>query len=87
MARQALAIYASGDRTAALAHVTAPALVIHGEADPVFQLPAGRATAAALPQRRATHVARHETRPAAGIWPTLVAAISQLADRAKALAP
>jgi len=30
--RQLLAIYASGDRTARLARVTAPALVVHGDA-------------------------------------------------------
>ena len=32
-------MYASGDRTAALASVTMPALVVHGEADPLIQLP------------------------------------------------
>ena len=47
--RQFLAIYASGDRTSALAAVTIPTLVIHGELDPLIQLPAGRATAAAIP--------------------------------------
>jgi hypothetical protein len=54
----------------------------------VFQLPAGRATAAALPHAELLmlpgmgHDLPRET------WSsTLVAAISQLADRAKALAP
>ena len=49
LTRQQLAIYASGDRTAVLARVMAPALVVHGEADPLIQLPGGQVTAAALP--------------------------------------
>lgn len=85
VARQGLAVYASGDRTAALARVTAPALVIHGEADPVFQLPAGRATAAALPNAELLVVPGIGHDLPRGIWPTLVAAISRLADRAEAL--
>lgn len=85
VARQRLAIYASGDRTAALAHVTVPALVVHGAADPLIQLPAGRATAAALPNAELLvmpgmgHNLPHQ------IWPTLIASISRLADRAEAL--
>ncbi|MGH3854149.1 MAG: alpha/beta fold hydrolase [Pseudonocardiaceae bacterium] len=49
VARQELALYASGDRTAALTRVTAPALIVHGDADPACQLPGGQATAAAFP--------------------------------------
>jgi len=49
VARQRLASYASGDRTAALVHVRLPALVVHGDANPLIQLVGGRATAAALP--------------------------------------
>ncbi len=45
MDRQLLAIYAFGDRTAMLPRVTAPALVVHGDADPLIQLPGGQATA------------------------------------------
>jgi pimeloyl-ACP methyl ester carboxylesterase len=83
--RQVLAIYASGDRTAALAQVMAPALVIHGDADPVFQLPAGRATAAALPNAELLVVPGMGHDLPRATWPTLVAAISRLADRAEAL--
>ncbi len=66
VARQGLAVYASGDRTAALARVTVPALVIHGEADPVFQLPAARWSRhrCRTAQRRAARGARLGTRPA-----------------------
>jgi pimeloyl-ACP methyl ester carboxylesterase len=83
--RQRLAIYASGDRTTALAQVTAPALVIHGDADPLIQLSAGRATAAALPDAELLVLSGMGHDLPRGIWPTLVAVISRLANRADAL--
>ena len=84
VARQGLAIYASGDRTAALARVTVPALVVHGDADPVFQLPAGHATAAALPDVELLVLPGMGHDLPRRIWPTLVAAISRLANRTEA---
>ncbi|MEU4721837.1 alpha/beta hydrolase [Nonomuraea dietziae] len=48
-ARQLAAILASGDRTEGLGGLRMPALVIHGEADPLVQIAGGRATAAAIP--------------------------------------
>jgi pimeloyl-ACP methyl ester carboxylesterase len=45
-ARQMSAIIASGDRRPKLARVTAPTLVIHGEADPLVPLEGGKDTAA-----------------------------------------
>jgi pimeloyl-ACP methyl ester carboxylesterase len=85
VARRGLAVYASGDRTAALSRVTTPALVVHGDADPVFQLPAGCATAAALPHAELLVVPGMGHDLPREIWLTLVAAISQLVDRAEAL--
>jgi pimeloyl-ACP methyl ester carboxylesterase len=49
VARQLVAIIASGDRTQALHSVAAPTLVIHGEADPLVDPSGGKATAAAIP--------------------------------------
>jgi pimeloyl-ACP methyl ester carboxylesterase len=49
MGRQHLAIYASGDRTAAWPGSRRLPLVVHGEADPLIQLSGGQATATALP--------------------------------------
>jgi pimeloyl-ACP methyl ester carboxylesterase len=49
VARQLVAIAASGDRTAALRSVAVPALVIHGAADPLVDSSGGRATARAIP--------------------------------------
>jgi pimeloyl-ACP methyl ester carboxylesterase len=48
-ARQLAAILASPDRTAALAGVSVPSLVVHGAADPLVTLPGGESTAAAVP--------------------------------------
>lgn len=48
-ARQLAAIMASGDRTGALSRLRIPALVIHGDGDPMVPLEGGRATAAAIP--------------------------------------
>ncbi|MGA2210391.1 MAG: alpha/beta hydrolase [Acidimicrobiales bacterium] len=48
-ARQLAAILSQPDRTTDLSAVRAPALVIHGEADPLVDPSGGRATAAAIP--------------------------------------
>ncbi|MBK7124558.1 MAG: alpha/beta hydrolase [Dehalococcoidia bacterium] len=52
VARQMLAVMATGDRSEALNTVTAPTLVIHGEDDPLVTLSGGQATAAAIPGAR-----------------------------------
>ena len=49
MVRQGAAVLASGDRTARLANLRVPALVIHGAADRMVDVSGGRATAAAIP--------------------------------------
>jgi len=48
VARQMVAIGASGDRTALLKKIRCPALVIHGAADPLVPLACGEATAHAI---------------------------------------
>ena len=49
VARQLAAILADGDRREALAAIRAATLVIHGNADPLVPVEAGRETAAAVP--------------------------------------
>lgn len=49
VARQLMAIVASGDRKPALAGVAVPTLVIHGDADPLVRPDGGEATAKAVP--------------------------------------
>lgn len=55
IARQMVAIIASGDRTALLATIGCPAMVIHGAADPLVPLACGEDTARAIPNA-ALHV-------------------------------
>jgi len=47
--RQMIAILASGDRSMMLPQITAPALVIHGDADPLVPVAHGEDTAAKIP--------------------------------------
>lgn len=49
LTRQLAAIIDDGNRTARLASVTAPTLVLHGEDDPLVKVEGGHATAAAIP--------------------------------------
>ncbi|OAA18383.1 putative hydrolase or acyltransferase of alpha/beta superfamily [Frankia sp. EI5c] len=65
IARQIGAIQASGDRTASLAAVTAPTLVIHGDADLMVHPSGGRATAAAIAGARHVEIPglRHHLAP------------------------
>ncbi|SEB68100.1 alpha/beta fold hydrolase [Rhodococcus koreensis] len=51
-ARQVQAIQAAGDRTAEIARITAPTLVINGDRDPIVAPSGGDATAAAIPHAR-----------------------------------
>ena len=52
VARQLLAIFVSGDRRRKLASVRTPTLVIHGDADPLVRLRAGRDTARSIPDAK-----------------------------------
>ena len=81
--RQFAAILAAGDRTAALAEVRVPTLVMHGEEDQIIGVSGGEATAAAIPGARLLRVSGlgHELPP--GFWPTLVDALVENADRAE----
>lgn len=80
--RQIAATLASGDRRRELSAVRVPALVIHGEADPLYSMRAARATAEAIPG------ARFVSYPGVGhdlpreIWPSVIDEISALALRA-----
>ena len=74
-ARQAAAIAASPERVVALGTLRAPTLVLHGEADPLVPLSAGRELAALIPQSRlVTKPGWGHDLPAA-LWPELGEAI------------
>jgi pimeloyl-ACP methyl ester carboxylesterase len=81
VARQLLAIFASGNRTASLASVKAPTLVIHGVPDPLVRVEAGRATAAAIPGARMLEIARMGHALPMEIWPEVIGAIAEHAKK------
>jgi len=80
--RQLGAIVASGDRTAELRRIAAPALVIHGAKDRMVRPSGGKATARAIPGARLVLVdgMGHDLPEAA--WPQLIDAIAEHAHSA-----
>ncbi len=70
-----LAVMASPDRTAALADVTTPALVIHGTADPILPFPHGEATAKAIPGSTFVVIDGMGHDLPRSAWPTITRAI------------
>ncbi|MFN8174987.1 MAG: alpha/beta fold hydrolase [Solirubrobacteraceae bacterium] len=83
-ARQLMAIAASGDRTQALRGVGAPAVVIHGAADPLVPISGGRATAEAIPGADLVVIEGMGHDLPRGAWPRIVDAIVANAQRATA---
>ena len=79
--RQRLAIAASADRTPALRLLSVPALVIHGEADPLVSVDAGRATAAAIPGAQLLCIPGMGHNLPEPLWPQVVDAITHNARR------
>jgi pimeloyl-ACP methyl ester carboxylesterase len=75
-ARQMAAITASGSRRKALQSVRIPALVIHGDADPLLPPAHGIATAEAIPGAK-LHIVKgmgHDIPPV--VWPELIEAVA-----------
>lgn len=79
--RQYAAAAASPDRTAALGGVTAPTVVIHGEADPLIDMSGGRATAAAIPDAELIVIPGMGHDLPRALWPQIVAAVRRNALR------
>lgn len=85
--RQFAALLAAPDRTAALAAITVPTLVLHGEADPLIGVSGGRATARAIPGARlVTYPGMGHDLPEA-LWPSFVAEIARTVAQAEAVRP
>jgi pimeloyl-ACP methyl ester carboxylesterase len=80
--RHFAAVRAAGDRRRALARLQIPALVLHGERDPLALPRAGRATAAAIPG------ARFVSYPGMGhdlpreLWPAIIDEVSSITSGA-----
>jgi pimeloyl-ACP methyl ester carboxylesterase len=81
-ARQLAAINASGNRTTQLRRVSAPTLVIHGEADTLVRPSGGRATANAIAGSTLLEIPGMGHDLPRGAWPEIVDAIAQNAARA-----
>jgi pimeloyl-ACP methyl ester carboxylesterase len=84
--RQMAAINASGDRRAKLAGLKVPAVVLHGEADPLVPVAGGRDTAASIPgaELRIVPGMGHDLPPA--LYDIFVDAIWRAVERARAAA-
>ena len=80
--RQLAAIYASGDRTDALAKVEVPVLVIHGRDDTLISPPGGHATAEAIPAANLLVLADMGHDLPAPLWPVIVDAVISFTDHA-----
>lgn len=82
VARQLLAIHASGDRTASLAAIEVPTLVVHGEDDPLVGVAGGHATAAAIPGAELVLIPGMGHNLPQELWPQILGGIQAVADRA-----
>jgi pimeloyl-ACP methyl ester carboxylesterase len=82
IARQLVAVAASGDRTAALAGVATPTLVVHGAVDPLVPPAGGELTAKAIPGAELLMIEGMGHDLPEGAWPTIVDAIAANAARA-----
>jgi pimeloyl-ACP methyl ester carboxylesterase len=84
VARQLLAVVASGDRTARLRSVRAPALVLHGADDRLVDVSGGRATAEAVPGAELVVFDGMGHDLPRALWPEITARVAALVERAEA---
>jgi pimeloyl-ACP methyl ester carboxylesterase len=82
--RQAAALLTQRDRTADLARLRVPALVVHGDGDPLVDLSGGQATARAIPGARLVVVPGMGHDLPEPVWPAIIDAIVGNALRAGA---
>jgi pimeloyl-ACP methyl ester carboxylesterase len=87
VARQLLAVIASGDRTEALRAVNVPTLIIHGSADPLIQVSGGEATARAVPGAELLVIEGMGHDLPRQFWKQIVDALTANARRARAGVP
>jgi pimeloyl-ACP methyl ester carboxylesterase len=84
VARQLVAIAASGDRSAALRSVSVPALVLHGADDPLVAVSGGRATARAIPGAELIVFDGMGHNLPRELWAEIARRIGELVERAEA---
>ncbi len=81
--RQLAAIVSSGSRRTALGGVTAPTLVVHGDADPLIPLTAGQGTAQSIPDAELLIIEGMGHDLPEGAQDRIVQAISEVSDRGR----
>jgi pimeloyl-ACP methyl ester carboxylesterase len=82
-ARQGAAILASGDRRPALATLSVPTLVLHGDLDPLIRPEAARATAAAIPRAVLILLPGMGHDLPQALWPNIIQHIRSIASRSE----
>jgi pimeloyl-ACP methyl ester carboxylesterase len=81
--RHTAAVVASGDRTAGLREVRVPAVVVHGEADPLVNVDGGKATAEAIPGAELVLIPGMGHNLPRAVWPEIVDAIVRATARSQ----
>ncbi len=81
-ARQMVAIAADGNRSKLLARITVPTQIIHGQADPLVPVPAGRDLAAKIAGAELDLIAGMGHDLPTELWPRFVSGIASAAARA-----
>ena len=81
-ARQLMAIFADGDRSALLASLKVPTQVLHGVADPLVPVAAGHDLARKIPGAKIDLVEGMGHDLPVPLWPRFVASVSDAASRA-----
>ena len=79
--RQVAAIIAGGDRTGALRRLRLPALVVHGDGDPLVAVSGGRATAAAIPGADYLEIEGMGHDLPCEVWPRLIDRVDDVVMR------
>lgn len=79
--RQMLATMSAGSRKEALRNVKAPALVIHGDADPLVPIAGGYDTAEAIPGAKMLVIEGMGHELPEGAWPRMIDSIVELAEK------
>lgn len=86
-ARQLAAILADGDRSAMLPRIGVPTQVVHGTADPLVPVAAGRDLAAKIAGARIDLIEGMGHDLPVALWPRFIAAIGAAAGRARSTSP
>jgi len=84
VARQILAVLASGDRTARLRSVDVPTLVLHGGADPLIDVSGGQATAQTIANSELAVIEGMGHDLPRPLWPEITGRIAELVTHAEA---